>query len=173
MTTQSSDFKETMTKELNDFIQSQARAISPADLDQLIADLPAFRERFAKIPSQTYPYLAEQLEFLSLVVEDHAAGLNRDPIAQIVAEAAFALLYFQRASDLIPDLIPGMGLLDDAMIVSMVLRRHEHAFKRGSHADKLRWPVPNIDVDHLLAVISPLRLSSFYWSMEPRLSVPD
>ena len=46
-----------------------------------------------------------------------------------MGEAAFALLYFQRATDLIPDSIPGMGLLDDAMIVRIVLGRHEHAFK--------------------------------------------
>ena len=54
--------------------------------------------------------------------------------ADMVGEAAFALLYFQRATDLIPDSIPGMGLLDDAMIVRIVLGRHEHAFKSSSHA---------------------------------------
>jgi uncharacterized membrane protein YkvA (DUF1232 family) len=90
--------------------------------------LPALRERFTKIPSQTYPYLSDELEFLSLVVKNQVAGLNRDLTAQTVAEAAFAL-YFQSRTDLIPDPIPGMGLLDDAMIVSMVLRCHEHAFK--------------------------------------------
>ena len=46
-----------------------------------------------------------------------------------MAEAAFALLYFQRAIDLIPDSIPGLGLLDDSMIVEMVLRGQETAFK--------------------------------------------
>jgi hypothetical protein len=87
--------------------------------------------------------------------------------AQAVAEAAFALFYFQSPTDLIPDSIPGMGLLDDAMIVSMVLRCHEHAFKRSSDAYKLRWPILSFDIDHLLVVISPLRMSSFYFSMTP------
>ncbi len=171
MTTKSTDFKETMTRELNDFIQSQARALSLAELDRLTADLPALRERFAKIPAQTYPYLADQLQFLSLVVEDQVV---RDPAGEIVGEAAFALLYFQRATDLIPDSIPGMGLLDDAMIVRIVLGRHERAFKSSSHAYNLSWPGPSFDVEQLLAVISPLRLSSFYWSMatQPRLSEP-
>ena len=174
MTAKSSDFKETMTKELNDFIQSQARALSPADLEQLGVDLPGLRELIARIPSHTYPSLPNQLEFLSLIVEDYLHGPKVGPAEQMAAESAFALLYFQRATDLIPDLIPGMGLLDDAVVVSTVLRRHEYAFKHSSHADKLRWPVPNIDVDHLLAVISPLRLRSFYWSMatQPRSSAP-
>jgi Protein of unknown function (DUF1232) len=65
----------------------------------------------------------------------------------MVGEAAFALLYFQRATDLVPDSIHGMGLLDDAMIVRIVLSRHEQAFKSSSHAYNLSWPVPSFDVD--------------------------
>ena len=121
-------------------------------------------ERFTTIPSQTYPYLADHLEFLSRVVKDEVTGPNRDPISQTVSEAAFALLYFQSVTDLIPDTIPGMGLLDDAMIASLVLRRHEDAFKRSSHAYKLHWPLPTFEIDQLLSVVSPLRLDSFYSS---------
>lgn len=102
-----------MTKELSDFIQIQAHALSIAHLDRLIVDLPALRERFTKIPSQTYAHLSDQLEFLSLFVEQQVAGLNPDLDTDPVAEAAFALLYFQHAADLIHDSIPGMGLLDD------------------------------------------------------------
>jgi uncharacterized membrane protein YkvA (DUF1232 family) len=168
MTTKSTDFKETMTAELTGFIQSQARVLSLADLNRLVIDLPALRERFAKIPSETYPYLSGQLEFLCLFVEEQIVGRNRDAAEEPVAEAAFALLYFQRSTDLIPDSIPGMGLLDDAIIVRIVLGRHEHAFKSSSHADELSWPAPSFDVDQLLSVISPLRLKSFYLSMGDR-----
>ena len=175
MTAKYADFKEWMTTELIDFVQSQASVLSVADLNRLIADLPALRKRFTTIPSQTYPYLSDYLEFLSLVVKDEVAGTNRDSISQTVSEAAFALLYFQTATDLIPDSIPDMGLLDDAMIVSLVLRRHEDAFKRSSHAHKLHWPLPTFDIDQLLSVVSPLRLDSFYSSMKTlqRLSAPD
>jgi uncharacterized membrane protein YkvA (DUF1232 family) len=166
MSAKYADFKEWMTIELIDFVQRQASALSVTDLDRLIADLPALRERFTTIPSQTYPYLSDQLEFLSLAVEDQATGPNRDPISQAVSEAAFALLYFQSTTDLIPDRIPGMGLLDDAMIVGLVLRRHEVTFKRSSHAYKLRGPLPTFDIDRLLSVVSPLRLESFYSSMK-------
>ena len=172
MTPSSTDLRERIAGEITDFIQNQALAISITAIERLVADLPALRKRFAKIRAQSYPYLADQLQFLSLVVEDQVV---RDPAGEIVGEAAFALLYFQRATDLIPDSIPGMGLLDDAMIVRIVLGRHEHAFKSSSHAYNLSWPGPSFDVEQLLAVISPLRLSSFYWSMatQPRLSDPD
>jgi uncharacterized membrane protein YkvA (DUF1232 family) len=161
MATKFMNFEESMMNELTDFIRSQANALSLTDFDRLVSDLPALRERFAKIPLQTYPYLSDQLNFLGLFVEEQVVGRNRDLAEEPVAEAAFALLYFQRATDLIPDPIPNMGLLDDAMIVSMVLRRQEHAFKRSSHSYMLRWPEPKFDVDQLLSVISPLRVISF------------
>jgi uncharacterized membrane protein YkvA (DUF1232 family) len=162
MTTKITDFKETMTSEIGSFIESQARAVSIADINRLVVDLPALRERFAKIPAQTYPNLADQLQLLSLVVEEQVV---RDPAGQMVGEAAFALLYFQHATDLIPDSIPGMGLLDDAMIVRIVLSRHEQAFKFSPHGYKVSWPAPSFDVDQVLSVVSPLRLTSFYQSI--------
>ena len=141
--------------------------MSLAAIERLVADLPALRKRFAKIPAQTHPYLADQLQFLSLAIEDLAV---RDPAGEIVGEAAFALIYFQSANDLISDSIPGLGLLDDAIIVCIVLGRHEDAFKSSPYGDKLSWPAPSFDVDQLLSVVSPLRLTSFYLSMatEPR-----
>ena len=163
MTEKFADFKESITRELTNFIQSQARALSLADLDRLTTDLPTLRERFAKIPSQTHAYLSDQLEFQEQVV-----GRTRDLAEEPVAEAAFALLYFQRAIDLIPDSIPGLGLLDDSMVVAMVLRRQQHAFKGSLHAYMLRWPEPRFDLDQMLSVISPMRLTSFCSSLAIR-----
>jgi uncharacterized membrane protein YkvA (DUF1232 family) len=162
MTTKATDFKQTMISEIGSFIERQARAVSIADINRLIVDLPALRERFAKIPTDTYPNLADQLQLLSLVVEEQVI---RDPAGQMVGEAAFALLYFQRATDLIPDSIPGMGLLDDAMIVRIVMGRHRQAFKFNPHGYNLSWPTPGFEVDQLLSVVSPLRLTSFCQSM--------
>jgi uncharacterized membrane protein YkvA (DUF1232 family) len=172
MTTKVTNFKETVTSEIGNFIERQARSVSIRDINRLIVDLPALRERFAKIPMETYPNLADQLQLLSLLVEEQVV---RDPAGQMVGEAAFALLYFQRPRDLLPDSIPGMGLLDDAMIVRITLGRHEQAFKFIPHGYKLSWPPPRFDVDQLLSVVSPLRLTSFYQSMStgPRSAERD
>jgi uncharacterized membrane protein YkvA (DUF1232 family) len=159
MPAKNTSFAESMTAELMDFIQSQARALSRADLEPLIVDLPRLRALLTEVAPRS-PSLTEQCEFLALVVENESAKLNGDSIPQHVAEAAFALLYLQRATDLIPDLIPGLGLLDDAMIVNMVLRRNEHAFRSYSHASRLSWSAAACNIEELLSVVSPLRLSS-------------
>ena len=151
---------EAITAELVEFIESRARALSRADLERLILDLPLLRRRLTEISSQTYPYLADQVEFLSMVVEHEVAEGSRRPVPPAVGEAAFALLYFQDSADLIPDSIPGLGLLDDATIVNMVLRRHEDAFRSYSHGEKLWWPAPCFDIDELISVVSSQRLAT-------------
>jgi hypothetical protein len=64
MTPSSTDLRERIAGEITNFIQNQARAISITAIERLVADLPALRKRFARIPAQTYPYLADQLQFL-------------------------------------------------------------------------------------------------------------
>jgi CBS domain containing-hemolysin-like protein len=76
------------------------------DLDRLMIDLPAVRERFVKIPLQTYPYLADQLEFLCFFVEEQVVRRSHDLAEEPAGEAAFVLLYYQWSTDLIPDSIP-------------------------------------------------------------------
>ena len=154
--------REQVIMDLSNFIESQSRVLSIEDLRRLTVSLPALRKRISKIPRRTYTHLADQLEFRCLLVVGQVArlspGLDTDP----VAEAAFAMLYFQREIDLIADLIPGIGLLDDAIIVDLVLRRQDHAFQVSPLASEMPGPIPGIDVEQLLSVISPLRLTSFY-----------
>jgi hypothetical protein len=167
-TTHAIDVKEAVTTELNSFIQSQVTGLSVVDLERLITDLPVLRKRLTKLPLQTYPNLPAQLEFLCHFIEDRVVRGGSNLTEQSVAEAAFALLYFQRAIDLIPDPIPDMGLLDDAIIVGMILRRQKPAFKQSAYAGLLQWQEEDFKVEELLSVISPMRVSAFCLSPTQR-----
>jgi hypothetical protein len=50
-------------------------------------------------------------------------------------------------------------------MVRIVLSRHQQTFKFSPLGYKVSWPAPSFDIDQLLSVVSPLRLTSFYLSM--------
>jgi hypothetical protein len=168
------NFNASLTKRLTDYIEREASRLTIADLERLIIDLPLLRKRLNEVLIQRHPDLLEQFEFLALVIEGKVRKLNGAPIPLALAEAAYAVLYCERAADLIPDRIPVLGLLDDAAMVNLVLRRHEDTFRSSPHANRLRWPVPTVKVDGLLSVVSQLRLTEFFPSSvaEPQRNRP-
>jgi uncharacterized membrane protein YkvA (DUF1232 family) len=74
------------------------------------------------------------------LVEDFADGLEKDIPFEAAAEAAFALVYFHREIDIIPDFIPEIGFADDAAVVETILRRHVDVFAR--YAQEKRFDLP-------------------------------
>ena len=127
--------------ELSHLIEQRTASITCDDLETLAARLPEMRAHLEQYECREYPFLADQVEFLSLLIEDTAAGLNQNLPFSALAEAAFALKYLENENDIIPDDTPGIGLLDDAMIVSLVLQRNQGFYRDHPRAEKLRWPV--------------------------------
>jgi hypothetical protein len=61
---------------------------------------------------------------LELATRSHAV----DPLPAYLAEGTFAVEYLLKEDDLIPDRIPGIGLIDDAMLIKRVFLRNELEF---------------------------------------------
>lgn len=129
-----------MNPEMVDFIVRGASEITPRELESVVRVIPQLRLEWTQLDPDTYPHLAEKMEFIARLVEDFAAGLEKDFPFETAAEAAFALVYFHREIDIIPDFIPDIGYADDAEVVSTVLARHEAVFERYAREKQIDLP---------------------------------
>ena len=126
-------------QELREFISDGARRITPAHLDKLVRMLPNIRLSVTQVTD--FPSLPDQVEFLAEIIEDFHAGLNRSIPFTAIAESAFALFYLRKATDIIPDSIPGTGYADDAAIITTVFENYKQPFLKHVLARNARKPI--------------------------------
>src|SRR5690242_20359549 len=107
--------------ELAQFVHGGAAKITPQILRGLYKKLPLMKVSFAQIDAPKFPHLVPQLQFLANVIEDFMDG-KADEIPYVtIAGAAYALIYVQRQTDVIPDSVPDFGMADDSGVVRVVL----------------------------------------------------
>jgi uncharacterized membrane protein YkvA (DUF1232 family) len=122
-----------------EFIASHAAKVTPADVYELHARLPELREQAAGVDAAGFPQAPAQFQFLADVVESFAADQLRDLPLSAVSEAAFALMYLDRAIDLIPDSVGPLGFTDDAAVAATVLLRHAPDFAATARKQGADW----------------------------------
>ena len=116
--------------------------LSQADLDHFCAVMRRARENAKDKPRKQIIENAEQLlaqvnqsdatdfirdrvsqlEVLIAMLEDSGWGLKEDDRERVLA----AISYFSEPEDLIPDDVPGLGFLDDAIMIEIVCKELEH-----------------------------------------------
>jgi uncharacterized membrane protein YkvA (DUF1232 family) len=84
-------------------------------------------------------HLRQRLDLLATFFDEALADGHRGTPAH--CEATFALLYFLKGFDRIPDSVPEVGLLDDALIVQCVLQRNTAALRAHWLRRRRTWPV--------------------------------
>lgn len=82
--------------------------------------------------------LRQRLQLLATYFEEACTDGHKGTPAHCTA--TFALLYFLKGFDRIPDFIPEVGLLDDAMIVQIVLQRHATTLRGHWLRRRRTWP---------------------------------
>ncbi len=125
--------------EIVNYVVRGASRITPAILEKMLRQLPLWKIEFTQIRASKYPHLSVQLQFLSDVVEDFFDGVEKNLPYYAIAEAAFALIYAHKKSDIIPDFIPEIGYGDDSSIVRSVLIRYEKAFASYAERNGFNW----------------------------------
>jgi uncharacterized membrane protein YkvA (DUF1232 family) len=130
-----------MDQDMTEFVTHGASQITPREVEEVVRAIPMLRAEWTmQVDHRAFPNLANQLDFLARVVEDFEAGLEKDIPFEAASEAAFALVYFHREIDIIPDFIPGIGYADDAAVVETVLERHDEVFARYAKQKHIDLP---------------------------------
>lgn len=100
--------------------QQAARHIAPEDI------VAAAEELLARVPESGAPgFIVERIDRLRLMIRMLSDIEWRLP-HQEATRVLNALAYFSEPEDLIPDSIPGLGFLDDAIMIELVVRELRH-----------------------------------------------
>ena len=103
-----------------DEARKAARRLAPEDIVEAAEDL------LRRVPQSSAPgFIIERLERLRVMIRMLSDIEWRLP-HQEASRVLNALAYFAEPEDLIPDHIPGLGFLDDAIMIELVVRELRH-----------------------------------------------
>jgi len=116
------------------YLVNGAACVSADDLIGLSGLLPQVRKKTGLITDSLR--LCRRLELLVMFFQESQPQGDTPERREI----AFVLYYFLKGYDLIPDSIPEIGLLDDALLVETVFCRNQYALESHWAAQRRPWP---------------------------------
>jgi uncharacterized membrane protein YkvA (DUF1232 family) len=105
--------------------QAGAAAKDKSEQEIIQAGTRQAREARAASPPQYVLDRVEKLETILATVEDK----DWNPPASVRKKILTALAYFSDPVDLIPDRVPGLGFLDDAIMIELIAQDMKHEIK--------------------------------------------
>ncbi|SNT70157.1 Uncharacterized membrane protein YkvA, DUF1232 family [Psychrobacter sp. LV10R520-6] len=99
-----------------------------ADLEYIIEEEEKLKEKL-KESTQLERFTTDVVLFLSLV-KDYSQGNYRKVPYKTISAVVVGLLYILNPIDIIPDFIPVVGYIDDALIIAFCLKMVEKDLKK-------------------------------------------
>ena len=111
-----------------EYVKEGAEKVTPEDIDKVVDKSEEIKNQFrSRGPLKRF---IEDGKMLTALIRDWRAGRYRQALYGTIAAAAFALLYVLNPFDLVPDVIPFVGVLDDATVIGALLMLVERDLKK-------------------------------------------
>jgi uncharacterized membrane protein YkvA (DUF1232 family) len=102
-----------------DFVKKGSRTVSEDDVHDVVEKADAIEKRFSK--EGPLGRLVDDGRLLLALVKDYWRREYRHLPYWTLSAVVFTLLYIANPFDLVPDALPGVGLIDDAAVLSVCL----------------------------------------------------
>jgi len=123
-----------------DFVRRGAEDLTESDLDAIASQADALRRKF----DQPGPigHIRSSGHLLVALVGDYREGRYREVPWWAMAAVGFCLLYVLNPVDAVPDFIPVLGQVDDAIVISVCLLLIDQELQKYKH-----WSLERLDGD--------------------------
>src|SRR6185503_2149071 len=120
-----------------EFVKEGAEKVTQKDIETVVEKSEEINKRFSsKGPLKRF---IEDGKILTALIKDWRAGKYRQAMYGTIAAVAFALIYVFNPFDLVPDVLPFIGAVDDATVVGACLilveqdlKKYRNWLQRGS-----------------------------------------
>lgn len=130
------------TKADEEFVKEGAEKITDKDVEKVVDKSDEIKEKFvSRGPLKRF---IEDGRLLLALIKDYRASKYRQVPYGIIAAAVFALLYVFNPFDLVPDVLPFVGAVDDATVIGACLLMVEkdlnkfRSWKEGQAGNELK-----------------------------------
>lgn len=111
-----------------EYVKEGAENITPKDIEKVDEHSEDITKKFrSRGPLKRF---IEDGKVLRALIKDWRAGNYRQALYGTIAAVAFALLYVFNPFDIVPDVLPFIGALDDATVIGALLMLVERDLKK-------------------------------------------
>ncbi len=102
-----------------EFVMEAAEQVTAADIEKVVKKSGDIQKKFeARGPLKRF---VEDYRVLKSLIKDYRVGTYRQVLYGTIATIVFTLLYVFNPFDLIPDVLPVIGVVDDASVMTACL----------------------------------------------------
>jgi uncharacterized membrane protein YkvA (DUF1232 family) len=108
-----------MTTASEQYVKAGAEKVTPKEIEKVVEHADEIRQQFnTRGPLKRF---VDDSKLLVSLLKDYRRGNYRTALYGTIAAVAFALIYVFNPFDIIPDVLPFVGAIDDASVIAACL----------------------------------------------------